>query len=91
MALQYNLQRVAGGGELLHLAVERCDLAVQRADELSLRLDIPVEQLQFVHRSTLVPLGLLEHLVGLLNLLLKLPLFLLQILHAIRSPNGSKE
>ena len=72
---------------MLHLIVQRYDLAVQRTDQFLLALDILADELQFVHRCCLIFLGLLEHLIGMLDLLLQFLLLLLQILHAVRREN----
>ena len=85
MPLQHTLQRVAGITQLVHLAVERRDLIIQRSDQFLLVLDILPEQLQFVQRCFLIILRLLEHLIGLLNLPLQFLLFFLQIFDAICS------
>ena len=91
MRLEYLLQTVAGVGESCHLAVERRDLVVQGADEFLLVLDVLLRQLQFVERSTLIFLGLLEHLVGLLYLGLQLFLFLLQVFDIVGCQSRTKD
>ena len=76
------LQRVATAAELDHLTIERNNLIVERRDQPPLVLDVLIQQIQLIQRSALVALGLTEHFVRLLNLLLQSLLFLLQILDA---------
>ena len=90
VAGQHYLQRITGSSQTIHLIVQRNDLVVQRCDQFLLGLYILSDELQLVHRSTLVFLGLLKHLVRVLNLLLQFLLFLLQVLHIVRSLKWTK-
>ena len=87
---QHYLQRITGSTQTIHLFVQRNDLVVQGRDQFLLGLYILSDELQLVHRGTLVFLGLLEHFVRMLNLLLQFLLFLLQVLHIVRSLKWTK-
>ncbi len=78
VGFEVGLQRITRSAQAAHLPVEGVYLIAERVYQLLLCTDVLAEQLQLVERRGLVFLGLLQHFVGLLYLLLQVLLFLLQ-------------
>ena len=75
---QFTLQFATPFGVGGYLLVQGVDLLTDDRDELLLRLDVLIQERELVHRGLLVLLGLLDHLVGIADLLLQVGAFLLQ-------------